>query len=150
MIDIKFTIEELMELVMPISQLRAKDIKDKDGVSQFENLSITEDDKDLVEMYSEDIVEEMGDMLVYLTSSIPGAISDVSPYGVTITDNGNHNKNSEKTLKAQFKEFFKASILYNWYNTKGVVNDTKVWEAKAMAIKLKIVNESLFHFSMRS
>jgi len=149
-IEIKFNGTDITDKIMVINQLRVKELKDKDGNTEFDNYAITSDEYDYIKDFLAAGAAEMGEMVAPLTSGITDAVSLVDPFGVTIVDNGNNNKNNTTVLTKQFEEFMIATVLYKWYEMKGLFDDFKLWSSKAQAHKLNIMHLAMFTNSIRS
>lgn len=145
-----YDLDELMADIMPLNQIRVKELKDKDNKILFENFAITEDDKDTIIIFIKNAVFDLVSVTLPITSGVIDAAKIEDPYGIVVKNNLGYNSNVKPMVENLFKQFIVASVLMQWYEIKGLGEDVKLWFLKLERLKKEEFQKRLTQLSMRN
>lgn len=154
-ITFSWPFEDLFEDIKALNQIRVKELKNKDGKSEFENYSITGDEEEAIKVLLENATHELVELCIKQSSGITdGVIINESvggkdSYGCRINDHEAYNPNSLKNVDNGFKQLLYASVLMQWYEVKGLQSEFALWAAKLENIKKTGIISRFFQLGMR-
>lgn len=147
--EYSFSLDVLMDEIMRINQLRVKEIHNKDNSILFENYAIKESDEETIIFFVKNAVYDIVDVTAPLMSGLTGAVKNENPYGVVVKNLGNANSSVKESVENSFKQVIVSSVLMQWYEMKGLVDDMKLWAMKLERLKKEVVSKRLMQLKIR-